>query len=223
MPGFRGSRTAGSQRGSRVQWRLCADYECLKGQMQAGRARIKRTPCRCCGGVWRWAVGVCWLSSSGKVEIEEESPEKTCGSQVLEEVAAIKDAEGETSDSWWPFSSHGDTKLSLSTFRRKTSQQLSLSTYHCERHGGPVPRNCTSLGASLDDEYLCPTQPLTTCKDHQGRSVKGQERCLACLCLAPSAWTEARLTQVHAGDADGVHVALQMRLLTASVGHISTI
>lgn len=29
-----------------LQWRLCADYECLKGQMQAGRARIKRTPCR---------------------------------------------------------------------------------------------------------------------------------------------------------------------------------
>ena len=46
MPRFRGSGIAGSQRGSRVQWRLCADYECLKGQMQAGRARIKRTPCR---------------------------------------------------------------------------------------------------------------------------------------------------------------------------------
>lgn len=46
MPGFRGSKTAGSQRGSRVQWRLGADYECLKGQMQAGRTKIKRTPCR---------------------------------------------------------------------------------------------------------------------------------------------------------------------------------
>ena len=89
-------RAAGSQRGSRVQWRLCADYECLKGQMQAGRARIKRTPCReetmdaTCRSVpqhlgtavrvlWgcqAWAVGVCWRASFGKVEMQNESLRK---------------------------------------------------------------------------------------------------------------------------------------------------
>lgn len=28
-------------------------------------------PLGCCGGVWRWAVGVCWLTF-GKVGIEEQ-------------------------------------------------------------------------------------------------------------------------------------------------------
>ena len=40
------------------------------------------------------------------------------------------------------------------------------------------------LGASLDDESICLTQPLTSCRDHQSRSVKGQKQCLACLYLS---------------------------------------
>jgi hypothetical protein len=52
-------------------------------------------PLGCCGGVWRWAVGVCWRSCSGKVDIEEQrSPEKTCVLRVLD-VAAIIDTEYE--------------------------------------------------------------------------------------------------------------------------------
>lgn len=78
-----------------MQWRLCTDHECMKGQMQAGRARIKRTPCRegtmdaTCRSVPQhlgtavrvlWgclalAVGVCWLSAC-KVEMGEQVCEK---------------------------------------------------------------------------------------------------------------------------------------------------
>ena len=72
-------------------------------------------PLGCCGGVWLWAVGVCWLSSSGKVEIEEqEFPEKTRDSRHAGGRCYYR-RRRQTSDSMLPVSLHGDTKLSLST------------------------------------------------------------------------------------------------------------
>lgn len=73
-------------------------------------------PLGCCGGVWLWAVGVCWLSSSGKVEIEEqEFPEKTRDSRHAGGGRCYYRRRRQTSDSMLPVSLHGDTKLSLST------------------------------------------------------------------------------------------------------------
>jgi hypothetical protein len=88
----------------------------FEGADAGGRARLNERPvkrgrwmrlagaCRstwelplgCCGGARRWAVGVCWRASSGKVEMKNESLRTRFRSCCVErDVAAIKDEEGE--------------------------------------------------------------------------------------------------------------------------------
>ncbi|KAJ4985999.1 hypothetical protein SVAN01_08477, partial [Stagonosporopsis vannaccii] len=160
------------------------DHECMKGQMQAGRAKIKRTPCR------------------------EGTMDATCRSVPLHLGTAVRvlwgclalgrrDVHAIHLPSKWIFA-HGKALVaSMVDVDSAANGMVGLSL------------EITSLRASLDDENLCPTQPLARCKDHQHRSVKGHKQCLVCLCLTSPPWPAAKLTHVHARGADGGHRRLQ--------------
>lgn len=94
---------------------------------RAGACRCTwELPLGCCGGVWRWAVGVCWRSGVVKWRWRNKSAKKDSWLTLCSrDDAAIKDAEDQRLTDGGLSLSHSDAELSLSFFRRKTSERQS--------------------------------------------------------------------------------------------------